>query len=480
MTSRKPRPDEAHPPLREPSEEPSEEQSQEPPDEREIIADVQFVVDGGRDGSLRKVAYALYVAALLLLTYGVTTAQAFFATQDPQWLRAQVLSWRGAAVLAVSVGIALAVAWRSGRIRGPVVPPLPWIDLVVSGPVDRALTLRRWWLMALALVVTGAAMVGAVIGGGAWIARVGGPAWLLVATLSSTALGGVLLVVWLAGQVSVSAPVACAFRPRAALRSLRLEDLRIQSARATRMGGSVLLGDLRALRLETAAPITRARGRRLRPSRPWNIVLRRDLLGLRRQPGSGVIAALVSGLGAAGLTWSCTQPAVPVIVAIVSGLLLHIGFSTAAEGLRMQGDNAGTPPLLGLSFRAEALGHLAVPMIVSGGSALLVAAAAAWTVGLPVAVAWVAVMVVVVTGTTMAAAFRGSAPITAFVPGAGPAALLFWMSRQAVTAAATGGALVRLSRLDGAMPSVAAALMAVGALVWGFSRLKAVTLEHRI
>ena len=87
MTSRKPRPDEAHPPLREPSEEPSEEQSQEPPDEREIIADVQFVVDGGRDGSLRKVAYALYVAALLLLTYGVTTAQAFFATQDPQWLR---------------------------------------------------------------------------------------------------------------------------------------------------------------------------------------------------------------------------------------------------------------------------------------------------------------------------------------------------------------------------------------------------------
>lgn len=452
----------------------------ESPDERALIDDVQFVVDGGRDNSLRTVLYALYVAALLLVSYGVTAAQAFFATQDPAWLRAQVLSWKGAAVLAVSVAIALAVAWRSGRIRGPAVPPLPWIDLVVSGPVDRALTLRRWWVMALALTVTGAAMVGAVIGGGAWIARVGGPAWVVVATLSATALGGVLLLVWLAGQVSVSTRAPRGWRPREALRSLRLEDLRIQSARATRMGGSVLLGDLRALRLETAVPVTRARDQRLRPSRPWNIVLRRDVLGLRRQPGSGVIAALVSGLGAAGLTWAVTQPAVPGIVAIASGLLMYLGFSTASEGLRLQGDNAGTPPLLGLSFRAEALGHLVVPLIISGGSALLASGLAAWATGHVAAVGWVAAMVAVAAGTTMAAAFRGSTPVTALMPGSGPFMLLIWMSRQAFAAAAAGGALLRVSQLDGALPLISAAMTAAGAVYWGFSRLKAVTLEHRI
>lgn len=454
--------------------------------EREILDDVQHIVDGERDMSLRKVLYALYVAALLLLTYGVTAAQAFFSTQDPQWLRALVLSWPGLVVLVFSVCIGVAVAWRSGRVRGPAVPPVPWIDQVVSGPLDRALTLRRWWLMAAALVVTGAGMIGAVLGGGAWIARVGDAMWMLTGTAGATLIGLVLLLVWLAGQVSVSAPraTAAAWRPRRALRALRLEDLRTQAARATRMGGSVLLGDLRALRLETATPITRARNRRLRPGRTWSVIPRRDLLGLRRQPGNGLIAALASGLGAVALTWALTEAAVPRIIGIIAGLVMHFGFSAAAEGLRLQGDNAGTPPLLGLSFRAEALGHLVVPLVVSGGSALLVTAVAAWASGVAsalVTVGWMAVMVAIVTGTTMASAFRGSAPEGVFLPQTGPATLIFWVSRQAFAAAAGGGALAALvSRMDPVLAVVVAACMAAGSIGWGFSRLKSVTLEHRV
>lgn len=450
-------------------------------DEKARLDDTAHVVYGGSDASVGKVLYGLYVAALLLLMYGVTAAQAFFATQDPERLRGQLLSWQGAVVVAVAAGIGLAVAWRSGRVRGPALPPLPWIDHVVSGPLDRASTLRRWWLMAAAFTVTGAAMVGAVIGGGTWIARVGDVTWLLIGTVSATGFGIALLVVWLAGQVSVSAPARRAMRPREALRSLRLEDLRTQAARATRMGGSVLLGDLRALRLETATPITRARDRRLRPGRARTITPRRDLLGLRRQPGSAIIAALASALGAGGLTWALADAAVPRVVAILSGLVLHLGFSTAAEGLRLQGDNAGTPPLLGLSFRTEAVGHLAVPLLVSGGSALLTATAALATSGASLGLlAWVAVMVAIVTGTTMASAFRGSAPEAVFMPQTGPTSLLLWVSRQALTAAGAGGALAAATRMDTAPAVAMATLMAGSALWWGFARCKAVTLEHRI
>ncbi|MCA1780746.1 MAG: hypothetical protein ABR500_07925 [Dermatophilaceae bacterium] len=456
--------------------------------QRAIVDDVQFVVDAGRDDTLRKVAYALYVAALLLVTYGVTLARAFFLTQDPRWLREQVTSWRGAIVLAVVVGVGLAAAWRTGKVRGPVLPPLPWIDLVAAGPVDRAITLRRWWLVALAGLVTGAAMLGAVVGGGAWLATVGDPGWLVIGAVLATALGWLHLLLWLAGQVSISAPASVppVWRPREALRRLRLEDLRAQSARATRMGGAVLLGDLRAIRLEVATPVTRGRTRRLRPGRSWTVIPRRDLLGQMRQPGSGVLAALVTMVGAGGLTWALLYPAVPVVVAVACGLVLHLGFSIAAEGLRLQGDNAGTPSLLGLSTRSEAFGHLAVPLLLSGGTAVLTAAAVGLTreassaYVLP-AVGWMVLMVAVVLGTATASAFRGSAPLSVFLPEAGPIMLLVWVSRQAIVAAgAVGGLTASAARLSPQEALLPAVMVAMAAVVWGFRRVDAVAMEHRV
>ena len=456
--------------------------------ERAIVDDVQFVVDAGRGDTLRKILYGLYVAALLLLTYGLTLAHAFFLTQDPDWLRDQVVSGRGALVLVVVIGLGLATAWRVGRVRGPVLPPMPWIDLVVAGPVDRAITLRRWWLIALAGVVSGGAMLGAVVGGGAWVASVGEPGWLLIGAAAATALAWALLVVWLAGQVSLSVsgstpPIG---RAREALRRLRLEDLRAQSARATRMGGAVLLGDLRAIRLEVATPVTRGRTRRLRPGRAWTVIPRRDLLGLLRQPWSGVLAALVTAVGAAGLAWALLFPAVPVVLAVGCGLVLHLGFSAAAEGLRLQGDNAGTPSLLGLSVRTQAWGHLAVPLLVSGGAALLTAAG----VGLAReaggayvldAVGWVALMVLVVLGTATASAFRGSAPVTAFVPEAGPISLVLWVARQSLVAAlAVGGLTAAAARFGIGTVLPPALVLVVASLVWGVRRLDAVAMEHRV
>lgn len=455
--------------------------------ERAIIAQTQHIVDGGRSDSLRRALYALYVAALLLLTYGLTISHAFFSTQDPQWLRAQVLSWPALLVLGIITLLGAATAWRAGRVRGPALPPLPWIDLVVSGPVDRAITLRRSWLMAAGLAVTGAAMVGTVIGGGAWIAGVGDPAWLVAGAALSTTLGVLLLLGWLGGQVTGSAPGAVPplWAPRRALRLLRLEDLRTQSARGTRMGGAVLLGDLRALRLETAPPVARGRHRRLRPGPAWAAVPRRDLLGALRQPGPVLVSAAVTALGAAALAWALLHPAVPRIVALAAGLALHLGFATAAEGLRLQGDNTGTPPLLGFSARGEAIGHLVLPLGVAGATAVVTAAMVAWTGGASGAYligigGWVVLMVLLVAGTTTASAFRGNAPPGAFLPQTGPVTMLFWVSRQALVAAGAVGALTAWAARDGLGTALlVAALGALACLWWGLQRVDAVTLEHR-
>lgn len=456
--------------------------------ERAIIADAQFVVDGGRGDGLRRAAYAFYVAAMLLLTYGVTVVRALFLTQDPVWLRSVLLSWTAALATVVLATFGLVVVWRTGRARGPVVPPLPWLDLVAAGPVDRAIALRRWWVVSVAAVVTGAAMLGAVFGAGVWLASVGGPAWPLLGAGFATAYGGALVLGWLAGQSSLGVPgsVNPAWRPRASIRLLRLEDLRTQAARSTRMGGAVLLADLRAIRLEVAAPVTRGRDRRLRPGRSWTVIPRRDLLGMARQPGMALLAAAVTALGSAALTWGLLNPAVPVIVAVAGGFILHLGFATAAEGLRLQGDNAGTPSLLGLSARAQAIGHLGAPLLVSGAAAMLASALTALGVGAGAAATlsaagWIMLMVLVVSGSSMAAAFRGSAPLSALLPEAGPVALVLWVSRQALVAAAAVGGLsasaAHLSLQEALLPAV---LVALAAGTWGLRRVDAVTMEHRV
>lgn len=455
--------------------------------ERAIVEQTQQLVDGGRSNSLRTVLYALYVAALLLLSYGLTISHAFFTTQDPQWLRAQVLSWPALLVLVVVALLGLVSAWRAGQVRGPALPPLPWIDLVVSGPLDRAITLRRSWLMSAVLLVTGSAMVGAVIGGGAWTAQVGDPLWLVIASAIATGLGLLLLLVWLAGQVAVGTTdrVPPAWAPRRALRLLRLEDLRTQSSRGSRMGGAVLLGDLRALRLETAPPVTRGRSRRLRPGPSWAAVPRRDLLGALRQPGSLVIATAVTVVAAAALAWALVHPAVPVFVALAAGLALHLGLSTAAEGLRLQGDNTGTPPLLGLSARGEAIGHLVLPLVVCGAAAKASAALVAWAGGASGAyvlgiVAWVGLMVLLVAGTVTASAFRGGAPVEAFLPQSGPVTMIVWVARQLLVATAAVGGLTAWAARDGfGTVLIAGVLATLACLRWGFSRVDAMTLEHR-
>ncbi len=119
-------------------------------------------------GAVQRVLYAVYLLGLLAFTYGFTVARALFITSDPAWLHDRLLG-PGAAVVAVALAVALTVLVHGlGRRRGPVVPPLPWVDHVVAGPLDRAATLREWWLVSATLLVAGATVFAGVLGGGLW------------------------------------------------------------------------------------------------------------------------------------------------------------------------------------------------------------------------------------------------------------------------------------------------------------------------
>lgn len=148
-----------------------------------------------------------------------------------------------------------------------------------------------------------------------------------------------------------------------ALALLDISGLKRQSASNVTIGGAVLAGDLRTVRLDAARPTTHARQVRLRASGPLVVIARRDLLGLRRTPWSALSGLGLAAAGAAGLMLSLLSPDTPTMAPLGSLLLCHLGFGAWCEGLRLHADNSGTSRLLGLPYRDTALAHLAVPVL---------------------------------------------------------------------------------------------------------------------
>ncbi len=460
------------------------------------LDDAAHVVHGEEGtGAVRRILYAVYVGVLLATSYGFTLTRALFATADPAALRRELLS---PVALTVAIGLVVvvgALARTTGRTRGPVVPPLPWTDQVATAALDRALVLRQWWLSAAIGGVAGGLVLGAAVGAGAWSAGVGGPAWLLAGLLAGPAIGWAFVLLWLLGQVAAGpttlTPAAVGrgvARPRTLLRLLGVEDLRQQGVRSSRVGGGVLAGDLRAVRLEIAAPVTRARGRRLRSAGPVPTVIRRDMLGLRRSPGAVLAGLALVALGAAGLAWALDDPAAPAAVAWPAALACYLGFGWWSEGLRLQGDNGGTAPLLGVWGRREAWAHLVVPAtafaLVAEGSALAVAittgAGPGTRTGSQTA-GWMLLVLGGVAGSHLLAAFRGQPPEPAFMPGMGPGLLAAWYAYPLLLALVGAGAFTTLVAAKGASPVLlVAAVAGVGlTLMGGLARVDALESAHR-
>ncbi|GAA1875230.1 hypothetical protein [Lapillicoccus jejuensis] len=458
-------------------------------EDRARLADARRVVTGDRQGEGNAV-YAVYVAVIAAGAYGVPASQQLFRFLDARWLAEHLGGVRGPVVGVVALVALLALAFRAGAVRGPAVPDLPYLDHVATSPLDRAVVLRRWWRLALVGCLTGGLLAGLVAGAGLAIAAVTGPLVLLPAV----AVGGVaaLLVAWawLEGQVRGrdnrghgrpgSGTLA---RPARSLRSLPLASLRAQAARSAGVGGGVLAGDLRAVRLEVAAPTTRARGRRLRAAGPRGTMVRRDVLGLRRSPGALVTGVALTGVGAFAVVHAAT-PGVPSVVALAGTVLAYLGVGQWAEGLRLQGDNSGTVPLVGLDPSTEALTHLVVPgaayglvTLVVGGATVALGGASA--LGLP----WALVLGAAVLGAQLMAAFRplpgGDASLIS--PGGRLGTMLLAYAVPLIAAAVVGtGATAMLgsASLRGQAP---VALLIGSALVvaWGRHRVRALTDAHR-
>ena len=152
-------------------------------DDHDLLGQADWVIGGDAARKARQQGlYAGYVLFLGALVYGLPIVQAVFRTSDASSLGEQLRSPVAIALLVASVAALLGAVVFAGRFRGPVVPPMPWIDLVLPVPLDRALALRRWWRYAAVGGLFVGALSGLTVGAGLAFAHLAGVVTILVTT----------------------------------------------------------------------------------------------------------------------------------------------------------------------------------------------------------------------------------------------------------------------------------------------------------
>ena len=448
--------------------------------DRQKLRQVRAAILGNRqDTSLSSTLYPVYVAIIAAGTYGVPASQQLFRSLDKRWLAEHVGTPAGAVVAVTVAALLLTVVRLVGRFHGPVVPPLPYLEMVVTSPMPRTVTLARNWRLSLGGSTIGGLLTGAVGGAGLAIAGLAQPVVLLPATLSGALLGVLVAELWLQGQLNgqfhapaleSAAGSSLLLRRRNALARLDIAGLRRQAASNVTIGGAALAGDLRTIRLDAARPTTHARHVRLRASRPLVVIARRDLLGLRRAPGSALYGMGFAALGSAGLMLSLQSPRTPTMAPLVSLVICHLGFGAWCEGLRLHADNSGTSRLLGLPYRDTALAHLAVP-VSAWALTTIVVGSGLWLAGLvdPAALAWALGAGALLAGTHLMAAFRGLPPVGVFGPHAGVPAMIFWYSKPLLATLVVGTATAALAARAASLWTAFSWLLiaTAGVVAWG-------------
>jgi hypothetical protein len=446
--------------------------------DRQRLRQVRAAILGNRpDNSLGNTLYPVYVAVIAAGAYGVPAAQQLFRSLDERWLAEHAWTPLGAIVVVSAAASLLALVRWVGRVHGPVVPPLPYLELVVASPMPRKLTLARHWRLSLGGSTIGGLLVGLVCGAGLAIANVASPIALLPGTLGGGVLGVLVAELWLQGQVhasSLGTRRGTSLPPgrRNALALLDITSLKRQAASNVTIGGAVLAGDLRTVRLDAARPTTHARGVRLRASGPLTVIARRDLLGLRRAPLSALYGLAFATAGSAGLMLSLRSPRTPTVAPLVSLVLAYLGFGAWCEGLRLHADNSGTSRLLGLPYRDTALAHLVVPVsawalstiVVNAGLSLAGMAGAT-------ALVWALGTTALLAGAHLMASFRGLPPAGVFGPYAGVPSMIFWYAKPLLATLLVGTATAAWAA-RAATPWAAFSwllLLATGVVAWGLA-----------
>lgn len=438
----------------------------------ERLADTVHVLHGPAGNPARKeVAYAAYVAFILVGLYGFPVLRALVIAADREAMGAALRSPWAVVAGVVLVGAVAAAAREAGRVRGPIVAPVPWVDHVVASSVDRWAALRPWFGYSLFAALFAGGVSGLLVGVSLWGAGATA-AWVAAPAVVLGLLAGALVgSSWLLGQSRVGStvplpPTSCpsgtpARRPSAddgrptgarsrtwwwvrEVRRLGIHDLRTQSARSNRIVGGVQAGDLRAVRLEAARPVTRGRSLRLRHRGPVMTLVARDVLGLRRAPGAAVIGVLLSTAAACALGATLASAAVPPLVAFLAALVSYLGFSGLSEGLRLEADTMGTPALFGTPPARAAATHLLVPgtlhLTATLAAGCVTGVLAGTTVG--TVLPWLVMTTLLMAGGALLAAFRGRPPTSRFNAVPSAQGVLLWYSMPLVLCTLVGGGMV--------------------------------------
>lgn len=404
----------------------------------ERLADTVHVLHGpGGDPARKEVAYAAYVAVIVVGLYGFPLLRALVIAADREAMASALRSPWAALVLILVVAAVAVAAREAGRVRGPIVAPVPWIDHVVASSIDRWAALRPWFGYSLFAALFAGGLSGLLVGAAFAGARAAGWWILPVGLVVGLCVGLLAGVAWLVGQSRTGSTVASVPQPATLaeappwireVRRLGIHDLRTQSSRSNRIVGGVHSGDLRAVRLEAARPITRGRDLRLRHRGPTMTIVARDVLGLRRSPAAGMVGLLLCAASGAALGATMGSSAVPPLVGFVAGLVGHLGFGALSEGLRLEADTVGTPPLFGAPPVRAAAAHLLVPGTVHLVTTVLVGCIAGVALGadLGAVLPWLVMTTVFLAGGSLLAAYRGRPPSSQFNPVPSPQTVAIW------------------------------------------------------
>lgn len=456
----------------------------------ERLADAVHVLHGPAGNPARKeVAYAAYVTFILVGLYGFPVLRALVIAADREAMGSVLRSPPTVVAGLVLVGAVAGAAREAGRVRGPIVAPVPWVDHVVASSVDRWAALRPWFGYSLFAVLFAGGVSGLLVAVSLWGAGVAAP-WVAAPAVALGLVVGLLVGwAWLLGQSRAGSTLPRVPQAHEAgfwvqeVRRLGIHDLRTQAARSNRIVGGVQAGDLRAVRLEAARPVTRGRSLRLRHRGPVMTLVARDVLGLRRAPGAAVVGALLSTTSAAALGATLASAAVPPLVAFVAALVSYLGFSGLAEGLRLEADTMGTPALFGTPPARAAATHLLVPgtlhLVATVAAGCVTGVLAGATVG--AVLPWLVMSTVLMAGGSLLAAYRGRPPTSRFNAVPSAQGVLLWYAMPLVLCTLIVGGMVW-----GATQWPTSGLLVIGSwvaaavmLYAGLNRVQRESLSHR-
>lgn len=384
----------------------------------------------GEGNPLSGSLFAAYVLGLVGVIYGSVLMHYVF-TQWPQTLTFVHHNPVIATLIPIAViALAILVAWRAGRTRGPAVPEPGFIETIVRTDLPRSMTLRNSWRGSVIVVAATCLGLGAAVPIGMTLANVTPAVIPIGIVLGAIAAAGILRA-WLAGQVAGHGPVGTR-RTSALLEELPAQAVLQQSLLSESVTMSLTAGDSRRARTQVFQLRLSHRPQRISVAGPRATILRADLAGLRRT-GTASLAWLVAHLAAiiAGSLAVVLHAPSPLVMPVFY-LLAHLSATGLTRGHQAQADGAGVPSILGLSWQEQTILHLGpllvLDLVVSLATGLLSGAAPA------LAVSHALALTLTVIGGQLLSAHKASPPsaLIGMSTGAGGGGAALWMAHPAI------------------------------------------------